>query len=42
MPWSYKRAKHDACGGQGCPGCDKGKVNQSLRTYPFSCAPQSP
>ena len=28
MPWSYKRAKHDACGGQGCEDCEKGKVDQ--------------
>lgn len=28
MPWSYKRAKHDVCGGQGCTDCEKGKVDQ--------------
>lgn len=28
MPWSYKKAKHDACNGQGCPGCDGGKIDQ--------------
>lgn len=28
MPWSHKRAKHDACGGAGCAGCEKGKVTQ--------------
>lgn len=28
MPWSYKKAKHDACGGAGCEGCEKGKVTQ--------------
>ena len=28
MPWSYKKAKHDACKGAGCPGCVKGKVTQ--------------
>ena len=28
MPWSYKRAKHSACGGQGCEECEKGKVDQ--------------
>lgn len=28
MPWSYKRAKHETCGGAGCAGCDKGKVTQ--------------
>ena len=28
MPWSYKKAKHDACGGQGCTECEKGKVDQ--------------
>lgn len=28
MPWSHKRAKHDACGGAGCEGCEKGKVTQ--------------
>ena len=34
MPWSYKRAKHDACGGQGCAHCDKGKIDQ-LAYLPF-------
>ncbi len=34
MPWSYKRAKHDACGGRGCAHCDKGKVDQ-LAYLPF-------
>lgn len=28
MPWSHKRAKHDACNGMGCEGCEKGKVTQ--------------
>ena len=28
MPWSYKKAKHDTCDGQGCSGCEKGKVDQ--------------
>jgi hypothetical protein len=28
MPWSHKRAKHDACNGLGCEGCEKGKVTQ--------------
>lgn len=28
MPWSYKKAKHEACGGAGCAGCVKGKVTQ--------------
>jgi len=28
MPWSYKKAKHDICGGQGCTECEKGKVDQ--------------
>lgn len=28
MPWSHKRAKHDACGGTGCSGCEHGKVTQ--------------
>src|SRR6056300_829494 len=28
MPWSYKKAKHDVCDGQGCSGCEKGKVDQ--------------
>jgi hypothetical protein len=28
MPWSYKRAKHDTCDGQGCSSCEKGKVDQ--------------
>ena len=34
MPWSYKRAKHDACGGRGCAHCDKGKIDQ-LAYLPF-------
>ena len=28
MPWSYKKAKHSACDGQWCSGCEKGKVDQ--------------
>tara|TARA_B100001142_G_scaffold164145_1_gene164149 strand:- start:2185 stop:3573 length:1389 start_codon:yes stop_codon:yes gene_type:complete len=28
MPWSYKKAKHDACDGQGCSGCERGKIDQ--------------
>ena len=28
MPWSHKKAKHEACGGAGCEGCEKGKVTQ--------------
>ena len=28
MPWSYKRAKHEACGGQGCKDCENGRVDQ--------------
>ena len=28
MPWSFKKAKHDSCGGQGCDGCTLGKVDQ--------------
>ena len=28
MPWSYKKAKHTACNGQGCSECEKGKVDQ--------------
>lgn len=28
MPWSHKKAKHEACEGRGCEGCDKGKVTQ--------------
>jgi hypothetical protein len=28
MPWSYKKAKHDACNGQGCSGCESGKIDQ--------------
>jgi len=28
MPWSFKKAKHDACGGQGCDGCTSGKIDQ--------------
>ncbi len=28
MPWSYKRAKHEACNGKGCTGCEHGKVDQ--------------
>ena len=28
MPWSYKRAKHEACGGRGCKDCENGRVDQ--------------
>lgn len=28
MPWSYKKAKHVACNGQGCSACENGKVDQ--------------
>jgi hypothetical protein len=29
IPWSYKKGKHLACGGQGCSGCDdNGKVTE--------------
>lgn len=28
MPWSYKKAKHELCGGRGCSGCDAGKIDQ--------------
>tara|TARA_R110001606_G_scaffold25571_1_gene83056 strand:+ start:1659 stop:3113 length:1455 start_codon:yes stop_codon:yes gene_type:complete len=28
MPWSYKKAKHAVCDGQGCSECEKGKVDQ--------------
>lgn len=28
MPWSYKRAKHEACNGKGCTRCEHGKVDQ--------------
>lgn len=28
MPWSHKRAKHEACAGAGCAACEKGKVTQ--------------
>ena len=28
MPWSYKRAKHEACGARGCKDCENGQVDQ--------------
>tara|TARA_B110000444_G_scaffold208565_1_gene203015 strand:- start:8889 stop:10280 length:1392 start_codon:yes stop_codon:yes gene_type:complete len=28
IPWSYKRAKHGACDGRGCSGCERGKIDQ--------------
>jgi len=28
MPWSYKRAKHETCGGRGCKDCEHGRVDQ--------------
>ena len=28
MPWSYKKAKHEACKGLGCPECGGKKVDQ--------------
>lgn len=28
MPWSFKKAKHDDCNGNGCDECEHGKVDQ--------------
>jgi hypothetical protein len=28
MPWSHKKAKHDACEGRGCEECENGKITQ--------------
>jgi len=38
MPWSYKRVKHDVCGGQGCAECEKGKVDQVAYNSGFESA----
>ena len=42
MPWSYKKAKHDSCGGQGCQGCEKGKVDQLAYLPVFVYKPGPP
>lgn len=41
MPWSYKKAKHDACDGQGCSGCERGKIDQ-LPYLPILCIIMDP
>ena len=43
MPWSYKRAKHDVCGGRGCDLCENGKVNQLsyLPVFKYTVEPLS-
>jgi hypothetical protein len=28
IPWSHKKAKHGACDGRGCSGCERGKIDQ--------------
>ena len=40
MPWSYKKAKHDACSGRGCTGCENGKVNQLAYLPVFMYTPE--
>ena len=40
MPWSYKRAKHEACNGEGCTQCEKGKVNQLAYLPVFMYTPE--
>jgi hypothetical protein len=42
MPWSYKRVKHNVCGGQGCSDCDKGKVDQLAYLPVFVYKPGPP
>jgi hypothetical protein len=42
MPWSYKRAKHNACGGQGCEHCEKGKIDQLAYLPIFKYHPGPP
>jgi hypothetical protein len=42
MPWSYKRAKHTACGGQGCEDCEKGKIDQLAYLPIFKYHPGPP
>ena len=37
MPWSYKRAKHEVCGGQGCEDCENGRVDQLAYLPVFIC-----
>jgi len=40
MPWSYKKAKHEACDGRGCSGCENGKVNQLSYLPVFMYTPE--
>jgi hypothetical protein len=42
MPWSYKRVKHTACGGQGCEDCEKGKIDQLAYLPIFKYHPGPP
>lgn len=43
MPWSYKLAKHDDCGGSGCSGCKNGKIEQLsyLPLFKYTTSPLS-
>jgi hypothetical protein len=40
MPWSHKKAKHEACNGEGCSQCEKGKVNQLAYLPVFMYTPE--
>jgi len=40
MTWSYKKAKHDACGGRGCSSCENGKENQLAYLPVFMYTPE--
>jgi hypothetical protein len=40
MPWSHKKAKHEACNGEGCSHCEKGKVNQLAYLPVFMYTPE--
>lgn len=40
MPWSYKKAKHELCNGEGCAQCENGKVNQLAYLPVFMYTPE--
>lgn len=40
MPWSHKKSKHEACNGEGCSQCEKGKVNQLAYLPVFMYTPE--
>jgi len=40
MPWSYKKEKHNACDGKGCPECGGKKVDQVAYLPVFMYTPE--